>query len=40
MSNPDDLDGWDWGWQVSEGGDICMRRVDSLPCTAESNTAL
>ena len=37
----DDLDGWSgWGWEVQEGGDICIHIADSLPCTAETNTTL
>ena len=38
----DDLDGWDrdgWG-EVQEGGNICTHMVDSLHCTAETNTVL
>ena len=28
------------GREVQEGGDICIRIVDSLHCTAETNTTL
>ena len=36
----DDLDGWDGGREVQEGGDICIHIADSLHCTAETNTTL
>ena len=34
----DDLDGWDGVGEAQEGGDLCMRMADSLPCIAETNT--
>ena len=39
----DDLDGWDrdgWRRRFKGQGDICTRMVDSLHCTAETNTVL
>ena len=36
----DDLDGWDGGGEVHEGGDICIHIADSLRCTAETDTTL
>ena len=38
----DNLDGWDGGGgrEVQEGGDIGIPIVDSLRCTAETNTTL
>ena len=39
----DDLDGWDrdgWKGRFKREGDICTRMVDSLHCTAETNTVL
>ena len=30
----------DGGGEVQEGGGICVHMADSLPCTAETNTAL
>ena len=37
-----DLNGWDGGGgrEVQEGGDICIHIIDSLRCTAETDTAL
>ena len=37
-----DLEGWDWGRagrEGHEGRDMCTHVADSLPCTAETNTA-
>ena len=37
----DDLEWWDGGRrELQEGGDICVGMVDSLPCTAVTNTTL
>ena len=37
----DDLDGWDGGVrEAQEGGVIFIHTVDSLCCTAETNTIL
>ena len=36
----DDLDAWDRGREVREGGDMCVHIADSLHCTAETNTTL
>ena len=39
----DDLEGWNGGRgarEVQEGGDIGIRRADSLHCTAETNKTL
>ena len=38
----DDLEGWagEGGREVQEGGDAGIHIVDSLCCTAESNTTL
>ena len=36
----DDLDGWDGGREVQEGGKIRTHIADSLHCTVETNTAL
>ena len=36
----DDLEGWKAGREAPEGGDICIHIVDSLCCTAETNTTL
>ena len=30
--------GLEGDWKVLEGGDICIHKVGSLPCTAETNT--
>ena len=35
-----DLDGWDGGEEIQEGGDRGMHIADSLHCTAETNTTL
>ena len=41
-----DLEGWNGGlggmreWEAQEGGDTCIHRVESLSCTAETNTTL
>ena len=32
--------GWVGGREAQEGGDICIHMVDSLLCTAETNTTL
>ena len=37
----DNLEGWDGmggGWEVHEGGDICVPTADSCCCMTETNT--
>ena len=34
----DDLEEWDGGREVQEGGDMCTRIAESLCCRAEMNT--
>ena len=36
----DDLEEWDRGREVQEGGDLCLRMAASLHCTAETDTTL
>ena len=36
----DDLEEWDGGREVQEGGDMCTHIADGLRCIAETNTTL
>ena len=36
----DDLEGWEGGREVQEGGDICTHVADSHYCTVETNMTL
>lgn len=37
--SPEGWDGWAWGRRAASEGGMCMHVADSLPCTAETNTA-